>query len=112
MTATDSEVIEKYETTVIEDLDFELPCDLTETLPWWQGGGEVPCIRPAAWIMVIRAHHPSHTPIVTVLCCQHHYEYIVNGGRGWCGTAQAYYRIQDFIVRLEPLKPPATGATQ
>lgn len=109
MTATDSEVIEKYETTTIEALDFEIPCDLSETYSRWPLPRTIPCPHPAAWVLVMRAHHPEHAPVTTLLICQSHYEYIVNGGPAWCDTAKAYYRPHDFIIRLEPLKPPSNG---
>lgn len=112
MTETARDVIEKYETTTIEVLEFEIPCDLTEVRQIFVFTQEQPCQNPAAWVLVVRPHHPDHGGIATLLICQYHYDYIVNGGTAWCEKANDYYRLQDFIIRLEPLKPSTTGDTK
>lgn len=87
--------------TVIEALDFALPCDVS-----MGGDPEEDCPDPAAWVITLRDHHPLRRRTFSLLICQKHYEFFTNGGMGFCSNCHKFYEVRLFIVRLEPLRPP------
>lgn len=92
--------------TVLEDLDFELPCALRRLgRPDWK------CPDPARWIITLRPHCRA-TAQTTVLICQHHYERVIEGGRARCPGCGDRPVLRDFTIRLEPLNPSSTGDHQ
>jgi hypothetical protein len=91
--------------TVLEDLDFELPCAMRRARePQWK------CPDPARWIITLRPHC-KFTVGTTFLICQDHYERIIGGWKGTCPGCREKPVIRDFIIRLEPLNP-TTGDHQ
>jgi hypothetical protein len=85
--------------TLLEEMEFELPCEIVE------GPASIPCVHgPAAWIMVLRQHDPHPSGQRTMLICQRHYEAITNGAMGFCYSCVRSIKMQDHVVRLEPIK--------
>lgn len=88
----------KEDRVILDSLDFEPPCDIKTN--------QQPCEDVAAWVMVLRAHCPAGVESVTRLVCQDHYQYVVDGGRGFCSDCRTSgLTLRDFVIRLEPIKP-------
>lgn len=86
------------DTTVIENLDFELPCEIT-------GGLDAApiCDQAAEWIVVAKAHCSKR--VAHRLICDEHQKYIVGGGLGYCTACKVISPMRDLVVRIERLKP-------
>lgn len=87
---------------LVEALDFDPPCECTTF--------GIECGFPASWFMVMRRHcrdgSQADAGTVSVLACQEHYEAVLKGAPGICGSCLSLYPdLLRYVIRTERLKP-------